>query len=121
MRKKCTSLNKETGFYLVYVSVLAIVFLLLLTTSIKIYHTELYVTHSLLEQTEVETIVQMGRAKLKEDKPFKNEHTGTVFYTFPLGTIEIMYNKKSTTELNVQYKIQTNRKNEFILSENMFI
>src|SRR5690625_3493711 len=71
MKRRLLIMN-EKGFFLPYVLIVAVIMLTIITTSILIYKTEVESTQFFIDQLELETIIQMGRAQFKAEEVYKN-------------------------------------------------
>ena len=70
MRNQLPFMN-ESGFYLPYVLMVAVISLTILTTTIYLYKNEIETTHYVTEQIKAETLIQMGRVQFKKEKLYK--------------------------------------------------
>jgi len=106
--KKRLRITNENGFFLPYVLVVAIIMLTIITTSIIIYKTEIESTQFFIDQLELETIIQMGRAQFKEEELYKNNNHGQITYTYPIGEINIMYTMENEQTVFLELDVKTN-------------
>lgn len=119
--KKQLYITNETGFYLPYVLIVAIITLSMITTSILVYKNELESTHLLMEQLEVETLIQMGRAQFKKEKMYKRNDEGQLMYEFPNGTVIIDYVRMNEQMVSLQLDVKTTNDFTFIVENNMYV
>lgn len=106
--------KKEAGFYLPYALVVALISLSLLLTMTQVYLHEIEIAHNVTEQLEVETLVQMGKAKLTEELRLEDFKGGHIEYDFPNGKNKIIYIGLIDEHVNVHYNIVT--KNNFLIT-----
>jgi len=109
MKRRLLIMN-EKGFFLPYVLIVAVIMLTIITTSILIYKTEVESTQFFIDQLELETIIQMGRAQFKAEEVYKNHNQGQVTYIYPYGEIFIKYRMENeqTVFLELQVKTDSN-------------
>ncbi|MEI3611719.1 hypothetical protein [Pseudogracilibacillus sp. SO30301A] len=114
MRKKSLIMS-ESGFYLPLSMVVSMIVLSAVITSVLIYKNETKVSYMLKEQIEVETLIQMARAKFKEEEVYKNRNSGQITYEFPSGTTIIQYEKIDTHQFTLQFDVTTNEHSYFTI------
>lgn len=107
MRKQLHIITSEQGFYIPYVLMIAILSISILTTSLIFYQHEQKITSSLLQQTEIETLIQMGRAQFKKDRPYLEQENGNIEYIFPNGSVRLIYAKTNTDQLALTFHVKT--------------
>lgn len=89
MKKRLSFINNQSGFFLPYVLFITSLVFIFITSNISIYQNELQITDRQVEQLKIETLFQMGRAKLKENiEMFEAGNTAT--YLFQDGSVEIL-------------------------------
>lgn len=91
MKKSLLFTNDEKGFILPLVLLIAALMFLFVSTNIAIYKNEMVVTKNELSQLRINTLFQSGRAKFTTEIPTLKQDQGTVNYTFPNGTVKIIY------------------------------
>ena len=65
-------------------------------------------SYMLKEQIEAETIIQMARAKFKQEEVYKNHDRGQITYKFPNGSATIQYDKVVQIKLIYNLIVTTN-------------
>ncbi len=118
MRKKSLIMS-ESGFYLPLTMMVSMIVLSAVITSVLIYKNEMEVSHTLKEQIEVETLIQMARAKFKEEEVYKNKNSGQITYEFPNGTAVIQYDKIDTHQYSLQFDVTTKEQFYFTIQSNL--
>lgn len=78
-----------------------------MTASIRAYQHEIEITHHLVDQLRVETIVQMGLTKFNEEHLPNDEDTLNVQYDFPDGEVTIVYSFIDDSEYRLHFTILT--------------
>ncbi|WP_284140395.1 MULTISPECIES: competence type IV pilus minor pilin ComGG [unclassified Virgibacillus] len=117
MRKSLYLMNNSYGFFLPYtMAILAISFLVLMT-SVSIYRNELFISHRLIEQIKIETLMQMGQEKFKVDAASSEKDNGKVFYSFPHGDVHIDYELVELNQFNLTIKINTNKNTHYFITK----
>jgi|SRR5699024_5838931 len=111
MRNQLPFMN-ESGFYLPYVLMVAVISLTILTTTIYLYKNEIETTHYVTEQIKAETLIQMGRVQFKKEKLYKINDHGQVTYEFPNGIVSIHFTRQDETVFDLQFSAETT--NEFL-------
>ncbi|WP_099158498.1 hypothetical protein [Virgibacillus ndiopensis] len=112
MKNQSFFIAKQNGFFLPYVLFLTAVVLIVLTTTINTYKSDLQITDNQLKQLKIETLFQMGRTKFKqnffaiETDPDRNQ----VHYTFPDGNVSISYVHLIDKKYELTFTIHTNKK-----------
>lgn len=101
--------KSNAGFIFPYIIFVTMLLLLATTTAIALYQNDHQLTINQLEQTELESLRQMGVAQLFDDKtkgkldlPFKKTS-----YTFPNGNVTITYQSHTSLHLYVHIQAQT--------------
>src|SRR5699024_10129079 len=98
--------TNELGFHLPFVLFIALITLSVVSTIIIKYENELVITDTLLEQIENETLIQMGRAKFKDEHMNNNDEAGESNYTFPSGNVRITYNRFNDATLSLLFSVE---------------
>jgi len=89
-------------------------------TSIASYQSNLFISNRQIEQIQVETLFQMGRASyIKEQRDF-NELLNEAEYRFPDGRVEIFIQEENKTHRKLNFHIVLEPQ-EAIFSINHFI
>lgn len=106
MQKKYLFIKEEKGFILPFVLVISLIIILLVTTSIKMYQSELLITQNLIDQIKIDTIIQMSLERLKDDLNDKNHSEAQFTYTFPQGDeVYIQSTFLEDNTVNLTYEI----------------
>ncbi|MFC2948179.1 hypothetical protein [Virgibacillus sediminis] len=110
MKKYLYFMNKEQGFFLPYILIIIMIVLTGVTSGIHAYKNTIGVTGNHLEEIHIETLFQMGRAKLKQDLRNQRERLdNNIQYNFPDGIVDINLNYMNEGMLKLQFKITTDR------------
>ncbi|MFC3039058.1 hypothetical protein ACFOGI_02160 [Virgibacillus xinjiangensis] len=81
--------KKEHGFFLPYVLVIILVVLSGVASSIHAYKNTIDISRNHLEEIKIETLFQMGRAKVEKDLDTQEEVPRLAMYDFPDGNVVI--------------------------------
>lgn len=99
--------NSENGFFLPFVLVISLVIILLITTFIKMYESEIVMTKNLINQLEVDTIVQMSLEQFKQVIDELDHIEGELTYTYPKQyEANIRYMFLDDEDVKLSYKIK---------------
>ena len=118
MRKK-SLITSEFGFYFPFTLMVSIIVISAVATSVLIYKNEIEASYMLKEQIEAETLIQMARAKFKQEEVYKNHDRGQITYEFPNGSTTIQYDKVSTDQINLQFDVTTNDNFNFTIQNKL--
>lgn len=121
MKKRLPTMTNERGFYLPYALIVSVIILSIITTSIFIYQNELNITRSLLDQIEVETLIQMGKAQFIKDEVYNHQDKGQVNYEFPSGKVHITFEWIADDLVEMEFNIMTNNQFSFIIFHRMSV
>jgi len=111
MVKQSHFVNKSQGFFLPLVLIMSIIILLIITTTVKIYRSELNITKNLIQQLEVDTIIQMGLEKFKDDSSNIEQTKGIITYSLPKEyNVNIQYHfvEENVVKLDYDIELQSN-------------
>lgn len=110
MKKNSTFINEEKGFILPLVLLIATLLFLFVSTNIAIYKNEMSITKNELDQIKIDTLFQMGRAKFKDDLTVLTQESGTVYYTFPNGNVEVSFKMDTEDVYELTFSVSTSDK-----------
>lgn len=118
MKKQLFFLTNENGFSLPYVLFIITISFVVITTNIKLYYNEISMTHHQTEQIKIETLIQMGIAKFRENIKHDNdvkmiESDST--YTFPSGSVEVNIISQDKSNTHIRLYITTDEKTDFTI------
>lgn len=112
MKKRLSFINNQSGFFLPYVLFITSLVFILITSNISIYQSELQITARQVEQLKIETLFQMGRAKLKENiEMFEAGNKAT--YLFRDGSVEILIEDRKDNKYTLFFTILT-KNNQYL-------
>ncbi|HEX6594442.1 MAG TPA: competence type IV pilus minor pilin ComGG [Bacillota bacterium] len=114
MKKRLSFTNNENGFFYPYVLFIVSILFVIIMANISIYTNEIQMTHQLIEQTQVETLVQMGLTAFKEDFT-GDQHEGIVSYQFPPGRVDITFSSNEK-QIRLKIKVETNTNYTYTLT-----
>lgn len=109
MRKQLSFMTNTKGFFLPYVLFVTAFVFIIITANINIYTNDIQITHNHLDQLDIETLVQMGRTKFKEELSTIDSEAGTKTYVFPNGNVEITYELFSEMQYDLELTVYTNK------------
>lgn len=108
MKKPLYSINNEKGFILPYVLFMVFLLFILITSSIKTYQNDIYLTDHYLEHLRIETLFQRGKMKFsKEVLSSSNPFPPTTNYEFNDGYVTIQVREVSDKVYEIVYNITT--------------
>ncbi|WP_106497152.1 hypothetical protein [Lentibacillus sp. Marseille-P4043] len=111
MKNKLSFINRQGGFILPYVLFIVAIVLLVLTTKVNMYKNDIHIANNHIEQLEIETLLQMGRAKFVDEFSLETaKETGKKTYTFPPGIVKITYTRINEMEYQLLFQISTEGK-----------
>ncbi|MGY0692926.1 hypothetical protein ACW2QC_09085 [Virgibacillus sp. FSP13] len=111
MKNKSSYINRQGGFILPYVLFIVAIVLLVLTTKVNMYQNDIHIANNHIEQLEIETLLQMGRAKFVDEFSIETiKETGNKTYTFPPGIVKITYTRINEMEYQLLFQISTKGK-----------
>lgn len=91
MKKNLMFISDGKGFILPLVLLIAALLFLFVSTNVAIYKNEMIITKNELTQIKIDTLLQMSRAKFKEEISAHMQNNGIAQYTFPDGKVKIEY------------------------------
>ncbi|MFD1850620.1 competence type IV pilus minor pilin ComGG [Oceanobacillus bengalensis] len=106
MKKPSSIIRNEQGFILPYILFVVVIILMIVKTNIEIYQNELEITERQIEQIKAETLFQMARTMVIDElEKDRNIPSSGMSYDFPNGSVHVIINTKSDTELQLLFKI----------------
>lgn len=120
MKKSLHFMNNDNGFILPSILFIIVIMFIVLTTNIKIYYHDQFITEQHLEQLKIETIVQMGRLMVKKEL-IKAPNTEKVHYTFPDGNITIEIIPMDHAEYHLHLTVVTNNLSTYTNRNRLFL
>lgn len=121
MKSPFQFINKANGFYLPYILFIITICFIVLTASINIYKNDIQITNKHVEQIKIETLFQMGRAKLKQDikkkKPFKDGDEIT--YNFQEETVKIKVSPLGESSFQLHFTIRTDKDTNYTFTNRL--
>lgn len=102
-------MTNQHGFFLPYVLFITALIFIIVTASINIYKNDTHITHRLVEQTKIKTLVQMSSMKFKENLEELDSTDNPITYTFPDGNVEITYLVLNKQEIRIDFLINTEK------------
>lgn len=113
MKKQFHILTNESAFYLPFVLIIAVITLSIITTSIMIYRQELSMTNNIIEQVEIETLIQIARAKFIIEQMYNESLNGQVMYELPHGNVNLLYHYTSDEIVELHFQVETEKQSVF--------
>ncbi|HLR80675.1 MAG TPA: competence type IV pilus minor pilin ComGG [Bacillota bacterium] len=107
MKNQSFFTNNDNGFFYPYVMFITAILFIVTTANINIYSNEIHLTKQLIEQTKIETLIQMGLTTFKEDVTTFKHPEGTVSYEFPSGQVNIAFSTRDERYMQLDLKIET--------------
>lgn len=86
---------------------------LLLLGSIATYRNELYITNRQIEQIQIETLFQMGRAAYIEEQQQVEEVLRQATYDFPYGRVDVSLSNLTETYRKLYFRITIHQREGF--------
>lgn len=105
MKKQLFIMESESGFFLPYVLFITALIFIIIATSINTYQQDIQITHRLVEQLRIETIVQMGLAKFNQEHLPNEEARIDVSYNFRDGEVTIVYSLINDFEYRLHFTV----------------
>ena len=105
-------MNNQSGFYLPYVLFITAIILFTVTTNVKLYQQNIKVTEQHLEQLRIETLTQMAHKKFMNEYPVVEENKFSVYYVFPYGNVDLLYQRLDDTTYNLRIDVFTPKQSE---------
>lgn len=99
--------TKQEGFIFPYVLFIIALSLIIVTTSIQLYQSEIHITQNQTEQMKIETLFQMAHTQFKEDITNQPESNDTISYSLPYGEVLVEYGKLNKREYQLNFLIET--------------
>lgn len=116
MKKPLCHFIDQRGFFLPHVLFIISLTLLIVSANIKIYSNEVYMMNQLTEQIKIETLMQMGYARYKEDLENGEDMANVMWYTFPSGKVKVTYVSREENKVFVRYQIITEKQTSFLIN-----
>ncbi|WP_188453663.1 competence type IV pilus minor pilin ComGG [Virgibacillus oceani] len=110
MKNRSFFTTKQNGFFLPYVLFLTAIVLIVLTAAVNTYKSDIRITDNQLEQLKIETLLQISRAKLKQNFPQHENSSQPVVYTFPDGDVYIDIEQITSKKYELTFTINTDTK-----------
>lgn len=107
MKKRCVLIFNERGYILPSIILMIFIALIGLTATISIYHEEMEMTKSHIEQLKIDTLIQMAYTKFKENYPFIEQYHEEVHYSFKDGDVSLTYTVLDDLRVNVYVYVET--------------
>lgn len=106
MKKQYHFIKSEQAFFLPLVLVSSLIIILIITTFITMYHSEIMMTENLIHNLKVDTVIQMSLEQFKMDFYDLNESKGNLYYTFPNGKkVNLQYTFVANNDVMLYYQI----------------
>lgn len=115
MKKRLFFMSNQKGFFLPYVLFVSALVLIIVTANINTYNQDIFMTQNHLDQINMETLVQMGRIKFKDEIEIHQKDKGEVEYVFPEGRVALQYTRLTELEYNLLFTIRTRKDSEYII------
>ncbi|MFD1038477.1 competence type IV pilus minor pilin ComGG [Virgibacillus byunsanensis] len=106
MKKILSFISNQEGFVLPYVLFFAALALFVVIASTDRYSNDVQITHNQIEQIRIETLVQMGRAKLLDELAHIPQDS-PITYSFPDGVVEISIISIKDNQYNLHLNVTT--------------
>lgn len=90
-RQLRTVLQKNEGFFLPYTIILSMFILLNMTTMIFLHENDAYTNKTVNELPEIDTLIQMTKAKFIQDKLYEDSTSGKTEYHHPSGDVYVKF------------------------------
>lgn len=107
MKERLKYMKHESGFFLPYTLVVVLITLMILITSVQVYTNEVNISYRTMQQLEIETLIQMGIAKLVQEISFATFKRGKIVFEFPNGRSELEFISLIDDDINLKFKITT--------------
>ncbi|TMN20962.1 hypothetical protein FFL34_01675 [Lentibacillus cibarius] len=107
MKKILSSTAEQKGFILPYVLFFIAIAFIAITFNVNLYRDEVQITKNQTEQLKIETLLQMGRTRFKDEVASDTEIPNPVVYHFPVGNVKIRYAEPHEQKYHLYISIQT--------------
>ncbi|HLR23663.1 MAG TPA: hypothetical protein VK100_08085 [Pseudogracilibacillus sp.] len=84
-------LQNNEGFFLPYTIILSMFILLNITTMIFLHENDAYTNKTVNELPEIDTLIQMTKAKFIQDKLYEDTTSGKTEYHHPSGDVSVKF------------------------------
>ena len=111
--KKHFSFSNQRGFFLPYILFIIALVFIIVSANIKIYQNEIHTMEHLTEQIHIESLLQMGYMKYKDQMKDVEEFPQKVLFDFPSGEVNVFYISHEKNIVSVRYHIKTDKNNSF--------
>src|SRR5699024_11661829 len=89
--KKHFSFSNQRGFFLPYILFIIALVFIIVSANIKIYQNEIHTMEHLTEQIHIESLLQMGYMKYKDQMKDVEEFSQKVLFDFTSGEVIVFY------------------------------
>src|SRR5699024_11934362 len=84
-------LYNNEGFLLAYIIIHTMIILLNITTMIFVHENDAYTNKTVNELPEIDTLIQMTKAKFIQDKLYEDTTSGKTEYHHPSGDVSVKF------------------------------
>lgn len=106
MEKRFQFINNEYGFFLPLVSIMSLIIIIIVTTCIKMYQSEIIITKNIINNLQIDTVIQMSLEQFKLEVHHFDKINGEVNYSFPNDhTVNVKYTFLDDDDILLDYRI----------------
>ncbi|RYG74689.1 hypothetical protein EU245_00435 [Lentibacillus lipolyticus] len=109
MKKILTFTANQEGFVLPYILFFIAISFIIITADVHLYRDEIHIAQNHTEQLKVETLLQMGRTRFKDELTSGMDMPNPIAYEFPYGEVKISYTEIQETMYNLHLTIRTDK------------